>query len=397
MRTRCWLILTACCLFPAAGYSADFAEIRPAVEASIRRGDLPGAVVAVLHDGKIVYREAFGRRAIKPDPEPMTVDTDFDMASVTKSIATATLVMLLVEKGKLKLNEPVATYWPEFAANGKDKITVENLLLHTSGLIADNPISDYADGPAKAFERICQLKPQTPVGSAFKYSNVNFIVLGELVGRISGTPLDVFAKRNIFEPLGMTHTGFRPTESMRPNCAPTEQREGRWMRGEVHDPRAYALGGVAGHAGLFSTADDVLIYARMILDGGKAGDGRQVLKPETVKLMTTPRPVPNGQRAYGWDVDTSYSRNRGSLFPRGKSFGHTGFTGTSIWIDPGSKTAVVFLSNRVHPNGKGNVTPLRAQVATIVAEVVGYKPVSPRAERALSIRSLRSRRNITTV
>jgi uncharacterized protein YbbC (DUF1343 family)/CubicO group peptidase (beta-lactamase class C family) len=375
--------VTACCLLPAACYSADFDAIRPAVEASIRRGDLPGAVVAVLHDGKVVCREAIGQRALQPEPESMTVDTVFDMASVTKPVATATSAMILIEQGKLKLDEPVATYWPEFGANGKEKITIENLMLHTSGLMADNPVSDYADGPQKALERICQLKPQTPVGSAFKYSDVNFIVLGGLVGRVAGMPLDKFAKRNIFGPLGMTHSGYRPAESVRASCAPTEQREGHWMRGEVHDPRAYALGGVAGHAGLFSTADDLLIYARMILDGGRAAPGKQIMKPETVKLMTTPRPVPGGQRALGWDVDTSYSKNRGSLFPRGKSFGHTGFTGTSIWIDPSSRTAVIFLSNRVHPDGKGQINRLRGRVASVVAASIvaapfpARKPITP--------------------
>ncbi len=375
MSSRWVVAVAACCLLPTACYSADdrFAAIRPAVDAAIQRGDLPGAVVAVLHDGKTAYREAFGRRAIKPQPEPMTVDTVFDMASLTKPLATATSVMVLIEQGKLKIGEPVATYWPAFAANGKDKVTLENLLLHTSGLIADNPVSDYADGREKALERICQLKPLTPPGSTFKYSDVNFIVLGELVGRISGISLDKFARENVFEPLGMSHTSFKPADSIWAMCAPTEEREGHWMRGEVHDPRAYALGGVAGHAGLFSTADDVLLFARMILDGGKTASGKQILKPETVALMTTPRSVSGGQRALGWDVNTSFSRNRGILFPKGKSFGHAGFTGTSIWIDPESKTAVVFLSNRVHPNGKGNVTRLRGQVATIVAEAVGYK------------------------
>jgi uncharacterized protein YbbC (DUF1343 family)/CubicO group peptidase (beta-lactamase class C family) len=378
MLNRRFLVVAASCLLPAAGFTADdhFALIRPTVEAAIQRGDVPGAVIAVLHDGKVIYREAFGRRAIKPASEPMTVDTIFDMASLTKPIATATSIMLLIEQGKLKLDDKVAKYWPAFAANGKEAVAIENLLLHTSGLIPDNPESDYADGREKAFERICQLKPQNPVGSKFTYSDINFIILGELVGQISGEPLDSFARKHIFEPLGMVHSGFRPAESIRPNCAPTQEREGHWMRGEVHDPRAYLLGGVAGHAGLFSTADDVLIYARMILDGGKAPSGRQILKPETVKLMTTPRPVSSGQRALGWDVDTSYSRNRGTLFPKGKSFGHTGFTGTSLWIDPESKTAVVFLSNRVHPDGKGNqsrVTRLRGQVSTIVAEAVGYQ------------------------
>jgi uncharacterized protein YbbC (DUF1343 family)/CubicO group peptidase (beta-lactamase class C family) len=382
---RC-LAIAAACLLPAACYSADdpFAAIRPTVEAAIARGDLPGAVVAVLHDGKVIYREAFGQRAIKPEAETMTVDTMFDMASLTKPIATATSVMQLVEGGKLKLDEKVAACWPAFAANGKEQITIENLLLHTSGLIADNPISDYADGREKALERICQLKPQSSPGAKFTYSDVNFIVLGKLVERVSGMSLTAFSQQNVFDPIGMTRTQFLPPESMRPICAPTEKRDDRWMRGEVHDPRAYALGGVAGHAGLFSTADDVLLYARMILDGGMGSSGKRVLKPETVKLMTSPRAVPRGQRALGWDVDTSYSKNRGDLFPKGKSYGHTGFTGTSIWIDPASKTAVVFLSNRVHPDGKGNVVRVRGQVATIVARAVGYQEAHGRAPVSLS-------------
>jgi uncharacterized protein YbbC (DUF1343 family) len=381
MTSRCRLAFAAVCLLPAIGFAADdpYAAIRPAAEAAIAHGELPGAVVAVLHNGETVYREAIGQRALRPAAEPMTVDTVFDMASLTKPLATATSVMVLIEQGKLKLTEKVATYWPEFAANGKDVLTIEHLLTHTSGLIADNPERDYADGREKALERICQLKLTARPGEKFIYSDVNFIVLGEIVGRVGGMPLDAFAHMFVFEPLGMRHTGFKPPPAVRANCAPTQEREGHWMRGEVHDPRAYALGGVAGHAGLFSTAADVLLYARMILDGGKAVTGRQVLKPETVKLMTTPRPVPGGKRALGWDVDTSYSKNRGDLFPRGTTFGHTGFTGTSLWIDPATKTAVVFLSNRVHPDGKGNVTPLRGKVATIVARAVGYGtgPLTP--------------------
>lgn len=349
-----------------------FAPIRQVVEASIQRNDMPGAVIAVSQNGETIYREAFGKRAIKPQPEPMTVDTIFDLASVTKPVATATSVMLLIERGKLKLDGKVADYWPAFGANGKGALTLENLLTHTSGLIADNPLADYAQGRDAAFDKICQLKLQAQPGEKFIYSDVNFIVLGHLVELISGEPLDVFARKNIFEPLGMRHTGFKPNESLRAQCAPTEQREGHWMRGEVHDPRAYALGCVAGHAGLFGTADDLLLFARMLLEGGKSATGQQVLKPETIRLMTAPRPVPGGQRALGWDVNTSFSRNRGDLFPKGKSFGHTGFTGTSIWIDPESKSAVVFLSNRVHPDGKGNVNRVRNQVATIAARNVGY-------------------------
>jgi uncharacterized protein YbbC (DUF1343 family)/CubicO group peptidase (beta-lactamase class C family) len=370
------LTLTACCLLPAACWAADepYSAIRPAVEAAIERGDMPGAVVAVLRDDKTVYREAFGRRAIKPAPEPMSADTIFDMASLTKPIATGTSAMVLIEQGKLNIDEKVSAYWPEFKGAGKETITILQLMTHTSGMIADNPLSDYSLGREKAFERICRLIPRTKPGEKFTYSDVNFIVLGEVISRISGMPLDQFARKNVFEPIGMAHSGFNPPKEWRPLIAPTEERDNAGKRGEVHDPRSNALGGVAGHAGLFSTADDVLLYARMLLNGGTAANGRQVLKPETVKLMTTSRKVPGGLRTLGWDVDTSYSKNRGELFPRDSTFGHTGFTGTSLWVDPATKTAVVFLSNRVHPNGKGNVTRIRGQVATIVAEAAGYKP-----------------------
>jgi uncharacterized protein YbbC (DUF1343 family)/CubicO group peptidase (beta-lactamase class C family) len=362
---------------------ARFARIDEAVTAAIGKGELPGAVVAVLHRDQVVFRKAYGNRAVEPAAEPMTVDTIFDLASLTKPIATATSVMKLVEEGKLKVEEKVTTYWPEFGAEGKDKLTLEHLLTHTSGLIADNPVKDYADGRAKSLERICALKPQAAPGERFIYSDVNFIVLGVLVERVSGVPLDVFAKQHIYQPLGMRETGFRPAAALRPRCAPTEQREGHLMRGEVHDPRSYALGGVAGHAGLFSTVDDLLLYARMMLHGGTL-NGTTILRPDTVKFMTAPRPVPRGLRALGWDVQSSYSANKGTAFPRGKGFGHTGFTGTSIWIDPDSQTAVIFLSNRVHPNSRGNVTPLRREVATIAAEAVGYQAASPQREGALT-------------
>ena len=303
----------------------------------------------------------------------MTVDTIFDLASLTKPIATATSVMLLIEQGKLKVDEKVATYWPEFAANNKDSITIEHLLLHTSGLVADNPLSDYADGPAKAaLERIAALKPQSAPGERFMYSDVGFIVLGEVVRRAAGMPLNEFAQRFIYTPLGMRDAGFRPTESLRARCAPTERRDGRWIRGEVHDPRSFALGGVAGHAGLFGTADDLLTFARLYLHNGTL-NGTTILREETVRLMTRPRPVPRGLRALGWDVQSGYSSNKGSAFQRDKGFGHTGFTGTSLWIDPDSQTAVVFVSNRVHPNAGTNINRLRGDVATVVAEAVGYK------------------------
>lgn len=345
----------------------NFSAIDAAVNDAIGRGQLPGAVVLVLHKDKVAYRKAFGLRTKQPAEEKMTADTIFDLASLTKPIATATSIFILLERGKLKLDDPIAKYWPEFAANGKDKVTIEHCLLHVSGLTADNPIADYEGGKDKAFERIAALKLQAPPGTKFRYSDVGFIVLGHVVELVSGRPLDRFAARNIFQPLGMKETAFRPTFSIE-RVAPTTREDGKWLRGLVHDPRARKLGGVAGHAGLFSTADDLAIFGRMLLAGGKP-----ILKSETFKRLTEPCPIPSGKRTRGWDCDTSFSSNRGSIFPKGQSFGHTGFTGTSIWVDPASETAVIFLSNRVHPDGKGNVTKLRGTVATEAAAVLGLK------------------------
>jgi uncharacterized protein YbbC (DUF1343 family)/CubicO group peptidase (beta-lactamase class C family) len=341
-------------------------RIDDVVQAAIDHGDLPGAVVLVSHRGQVVFRKAYGLRSRQPERTPMTPETVFDLASLTKPVATATSIMILVEQGKLRLGDRVAEHLPAFGANGKQAITIGQLLLHTSGLIADNAEEDYRDGRAKALERICRLAPTAEPGTRFTYSDVGYIVLGELVERLGGMPLDQFAQRHIFSPLQMNETGFRPSGKLKDRAAPTVHRAGRWLTGEVHDPRAFALGGVAGHAGLFSTADNLARFGNMVLGGGTL-DGHRILSPLTVRLMTTPRPVPSGLRAYGWDVQTSYSSNRGELFSRGVSFGHTGFTGTSIWIDPGTETVVLFLSNRVHPDGKGNVTRLRGQVATLAA------------------------------
>jgi CubicO group peptidase (beta-lactamase class C family) len=348
------------------------------VEAAIERGDCPGAVVVVIHDDKVVYRKAFGHQALQPDKQPMTTDTIFDLASLTKPIATGTAIMLLMQQGKLRAEDRVSQYWPEFAANDKDHVTIAQLLLHTSGLIPDNPLADYTDGRRKALERIANLKLLSPPGTQFRYSDVGFIVLGELVERISGLSLDQFAQKHVFEPLKMTDTGFNPPAKKRERIAPTGLRDGKVILGEVHDPRAYRMGGVAGHAGLFSTADDLTRYCRMLLRGGEL-DGVRILDAKTVQLFTEPHPVPivtkgqetTGKRSLGWDVDTSYSGQRGDRFQKGTGYGHTGFTGTSIWIDPGTKTAVIILTNRVHPADKGNVARLRREVGSLVAQAVG--------------------------
>ncbi|MFO0960377.1 MAG: DUF1343 domain-containing protein [Isosphaeraceae bacterium] len=329
-------------------------------------GSLKGVVVAVGRNGFLVCESAAGNRTLGDNPEPMTADTIFDMASLTKPIATATCVMKLIERGDVRLEDPITKYLPELDRHGKRGITVEMLLRHRTGLIPDNPIGDYADGPEKAWEKIADLRLTAPPGDRFVYSDVNFLILGKLVEKVSGLTLDKAASAWIFEPLGMNDTGFLPKDKTR--VAPTEPFEGEMLRGVVHDPRARALGGVAGHAGLFSTAGDLAKYAQMILNEGLGANGKRVLSPLAVRLMTDPGDTPPKQRrGLGWDLESSYSAPRGELFgPR--SFGHTGFTGTSIWIDPDTKTYVIVLSSRLYPDGKGgSPTALRNKVATAVA------------------------------
>jgi uncharacterized protein YbbC (DUF1343 family) len=381
----------------SVGMSASqLAHIDEAVQAEIARHQLPGAVVLVGRQGKIVWRKAYGNRALEPQAETMTADTIFDMASLTKVVATATSMMILVERGQVRLGDPVARYIPEFAAAGKRGITVEQLMTHRSGFPPDNDIEDYQQGPEKAVQKIWNLAPVATAGSRFVYSDVNYIVLAELVRRVSGKPLDEFAAENIYRPLGMKETGFKPAATLQPRIAPTEKRDDHWMRGEVHDPRAYLLGGVAGHAGLFSTADDLAIFCQMILEKGSY-HGVRILSPLGVTRMTEARTsggnaADGNARGLGWDINTSYSSNRGDLFPVG-SFGHTGFTGTSIWIDPASETFVIFLSNRVHPRldpkQPQDVSPLRSKVATIVAaSIVGTGTAPPRAAAAPALNGI---------
>ena len=371
---------------PLAAQTLDAARIDEAVAESIAKKGCPGAVVVVVHADTVVFRKAYGLRAVSPAAEPMTADTIFDMASLTKPVTTATCVMLLVERGKLSVTDPVAKHWPAFAANGKADVTVEQCLLHTSGLIADNALADYADGPAAALTAIANLKLEAPPGTRFKYSDVGFIVLGHLVEILGKQPLKDFAQANVFGPLKMADTSHTPKPLGR--VAPTGLRDGHGIRGVVHDPRSFAFEGDTGHAGLFSTADDLARFARMLLNGGEL-DGVRILKPETVKLLTEARPVPPaGLRSRGWDIDTAFSAPRGDGFARGTGFGHTGFTGTSIWIDPASKTAVILLTNRVHPDDKGNVTELRKQVATLAA--AAFAPAPAKAECRPGIDVLRA-------
>jgi CubicO group peptidase (beta-lactamase class C family) len=319
--------------------------------------------VLVMRHAKVAWLKAYGK---KNADDAMTTDTVFDLASLTKPIATATSVMKLVEQKKIDVEEPVMKYLPDFAANGKEEITVADLLTHQGGLIADNALADYQNGAEKAWQRLFALKPVAKRGEKFIYSDVSFETLGKLVEQASGKPLNEFARDEIFAPLGMTETGYLPAEPLRQRAAPTQQREGRWMQGEVHDPRAYLLDGVAGHAGLFSTAEDLAIYAQMLLNRGEYG-GVRVLQAETVELMLAPRKVPGDQlRTYGWDMRTGFSINRGKGLSD-RAVGHGGFTGTVIWIDPELDLAYIFLSNRVYPDGKGNVNRLAGEIGTVVA------------------------------
>jgi uncharacterized protein YbbC (DUF1343 family)/CubicO group peptidase (beta-lactamase class C family) len=376
--------------------AAQLSQMDGLINAEINQHHLPGAVVLVGRKGRIVWQKAYGSRALEPAREAMTVDTIFDLASLTKVVATATSIMILMERGKLRLNDPVSLYIPEIKGEGREGITIERLLTHRAGYAPDFDLRERWTGSDEAVKRLIKEPLRNPPGSRFVYSDISFIALGEVVHRVSGLTLDQFAQKNIFLPLGMKDTGFRPQEALKGRIAPTEKRRGQmsylgdsgdnagaageaWLRGQVHDPTAYRMDGVAGHAGLFSTANDLSIYCQMILNGGQYR-GVRILSPLTVAEMTRPRLVNNngGTRGLGWDINTSFSSNRGDLFPLG-SFGHTGFTGTSIWIDPASEMFVVFLSNRVHPDGKGDVVPLRARVATIVAGSVTDEAVVTRA------------------
>jgi uncharacterized protein YbbC (DUF1343 family)/CubicO group peptidase (beta-lactamase class C family) len=351
------------------------------IEQSIHEGNIPGAVLLVGHNGHVVYRKAYGNRALEPRREPMTLDTIFDLASLTKVIATTPAVMQLVEQGKVRLNDPVAKYLPEFAQNGKEDITVRQLLTHYSGLEPDLDLKTPWEGKETAYQMAFAETPQDPPGSKFSYSDINFIVLGALVERVSGETLDRYCERHIFAPLKMMQTRFVPPATWRAKIAPTQYDENEHMlRAVVHDPTARRMGGVAGQAGLFSTADDLAKFAQALLNGGGG-----ILSPLSVEKMTSPEQPPSAPvlRGFGWDIDSPFSSNRGDLLPVG-SYGHTGFTGTSIWIDPTTQTYIILLTNAVHPRG-GNAIALRSKVATAVAAAL---PLTASEKEALRWQSI---------
>jgi uncharacterized protein YbbC (DUF1343 family)/CubicO group peptidase (beta-lactamase class C family) len=361
---------------------ARLSGVDSVIEQAIADGNIPGAVLLVGHNGAVIYLKAYGNRALEPQREPMTLDTIFDMASLTKVIATTTAVMQLVEQGKVRMNDPVAKYLPEFAQNGKEDITVRQLLTHYSGLEPDLDLKAPWEGKDTAYRMAFAETPDQAPGSGFVYSDINFIVLGALVEKVSGETLDAYTVEHIFVPLKMVHTRFLPPTSWRAKIAPTQYDENEHMlRGVVHDPTARRMGGVAGHAGLFSTGDDLAKFAQALLNGGGG-----ILSPMVVAKMTSPEQPPSAPvlRGFGWDIDSPFSSNRGDLLPVG-SFGHTGFTGTSLWIDPTTQTYIILLTNAVHPRGKGNAIGLRSKIATEVAAGLALNPSEQEALRWKSI------------
>ena len=370
----------------------QWARIGEIVNEGIAAKAAPGVVVVVGRGDQTLYDKAFGLRAVVPAEEPMTLDTVFDLASLTKVVGTTTAVMTLIDDGRLRLNDTVASQIPGFGRYGKGGITIRHLMTHVSGLRPDVDLDPWT-GYDAAIQLAIDEVPTSAPDEKFVYSDINYFVLGDIVKRITGQSLDAYLKARVFGPLGMTETGYLPPKSLLPRIAPTERcaEQDAWpckrpdaapLRGVVHDPTARRMGGIAGHAGLFSSAHDLQLFARMLLGNGKLGNVR-ILSEAAVRTMTSPQTPPGMRtvRGLGWDIDTQYSSNRGDLFPVGTSYGHTGFTGTSLWIDPTSNSYVIFLSSRLHPDGTGDVGVLRSRVATVAAAVLSGDALAPAVVR----------------
>jgi CubicO group peptidase (beta-lactamase class C family) len=417
---------------PPVAAAPEFAPISDLMNSAIAAHRLPGAVVMVGHGGKVVFRQAYGDRKVagapgldgEPAPaEPMTEDTIFDLASLTKPLATATAVLQLYEQGRIAFDDPVQKYLPDFnAANDPERaqVTVRMLLTHFSGEHPDVELRDpwglAKPDRTEGFRRAITNPLFSRPGEVFRYSDINFAVLGAILEKITGQREDAYVQQHIFGPLGMTDTGYLPDADLLPRIAPTEHDvEGKadprtnpnfdqLIRGAVHDTTTRRMGGVAGHAGVFSTAQDVGVFVQALLDRLADRPSNFPLRRETLVLMTTPQqpghtdgqvaaanaatlaappnrkdpllapryPAIAGQnlRGFGWDIDTSYSMPRGRVFPVG-SFGHTGFTGTSVWIDPASDSYVILLANAIHPRGNWPINELRGDVATVAARALG--------------------------
>lgn len=345
---------------------------------AVENGEVPGADLLVGNRERIVYHKIFGASQLVPERLPMKQGMMFDLASITKPVATATSLMVLVERGKIGLRDKVRDFVPEFKTfvdeegNSGEDARIWHLLTHTSGLLpycdAQEVKEKYGDPcPVEILvKHIGGLDKLNPPGEEFHYSCLGFITLAFIIEKISGDNVAEFARKNVFDPLGMNNTCYAPDEALRARCVPTEVIEGKPLIGVVHDPLARLQGGISGNAGLFSTAEDLALFARMLLNRGRLNEVR-ILSPLAVERMTVVfSDVSFAGRGLGWDLDSIYSSTGGDLFgPR--SFGHTGYTGTSVWIDPETETFVILLTNRVHPDDSGSITALRSKVASVVA------------------------------
>ena len=360
------VIATSMLASVAFAQTSNFGAVDEAALDAVRSGDIPGVVVVVGRGDEILYQRAYGWRRTVPDRVDMTLDTIFDIASLTKPVGTALAVMSLIERGDVRLDAPLGRYLPEFRKRVFNEVTIRRLLTHSAGLPAIPPSGVARVGFPAAARGLAKAPFDYPPGSGFQYSDTGFILLGEMVRRVSGLPLDRYLDKHLFKPLGLRDTSFHPPAAVHDRIAPTEFHNGRLLVGEVHDPRARDLGGVAGHAGIFSTAADLARICRMLVDQG-AFEGRRIFKPATVKLMWTRSTEGNGSRALGWDVTSAYARRMFPFFPT-DSVMHTGYTGTAIVVDPASRTYLVLLTNRVHPSGGGAaaVAELRTRVAAAV-------------------------------
>ena len=360
------LTITGCQLIEKRPCKPDLSGIDRVVEEEIEKGNIPGAVVLVGQRDKVLYFKAFGYEVKEPFEEKMSKNTIFDLASLTKPVATATSILILADQGKIELGDYAGKYIPAFACNGKEEVRLQHLLTHTSGLPAYTNADSLKNAfgtpcPDKVIEKICDMNAVSKPGEQFRYSCLGYITLARIVEIVSGESIDDFARENIFAPLRIKHTTYHPPASREKDIAATQIVDGQLLRGTVHDPLAQLMGGISGNAGLFSTAYDLSKYCQMLLNSG-TWKGKKILSPEAVNRLTT---IQSHGRAYGFDVNSSYSWVKGSFAPE-NAFCHTGYTGTSIVCDPASKVYVIILTNRAHPHDKGKSKQIRTKIADIV-------------------------------
>lgn len=386
------VILGACALAPPQQQldAQALAQADAATQKFIDEGQMPGGTLWI-GQGSAHHSRAFGLKGVGL-AEPVDENTVFDAASLTKAVVTATLVQRLRERGLLNMDAPVSRYLPDCGNAEAAHITLRHLLTHTSGLPPDLRASDpfmSTPDPAsvdltaaqrlaqihEAVQRACAQPLEAEPGRNFRYSDLNFMLLGEIVSRVAGMPLQELAQVEMFKPLGMSRSGYLPLQNgiAVAEIAPTAHVGETLLRGVVHDPTARRMGGVAGHAGLFTTTADLARFARMLLNDGVTDEGQRYLSHESIALLESAQSPPgvDALRSLGWDVSTAFSRPRGSLYPVGKSFGHTGFTGCAFWLDPGSRSFFILLANRVNMPQGTNTLPLYAELGTLAAEAAG--------------------------